>query len=315
MKKRTARAQALIDSWNQDTSLNESYSLAKEMRKKNEAEAIAENERIENLHATKKAKALQERRAFISNLKSFLIESFLNHTFDKGLGNRSVIISEDTKNLNRSLVKAFVQEEGVDSLLATMKYKSNMLAEVADHIEKTIDNEVNDYDEEVATSSDSELADDLFNKLDGSQDYNDVTEIIRSRVSQATQNFIQKNMVDKLDIKDMMATTKEKIDAVRTGDPDKDEQIRQEQTFKMKRAIREMANRPHSIYEQLVINLTEGVLKNDKVKEKFTNESGRLNMDAIVERATSFYLMLEMVNSLQLKKMDHEYIQEAIKMQ
>ena len=113
-------------------------------------------------------------------------------------------------------------------------------------------------------------------------------------------------------IKEIMNNTTERLSAVRTGDDENDEQISHEQTVKMKRAIKENNNRPHSIFEQLVINLTEQVISDTKIKEKFTTESGRLDMDGIVDRSISMYTMLEMVNVLQLKDMDHEYIQSVI---
>ena len=81
----------------------------------------------------------------------------------------------------------------------------------------------------------------------------------------------------------------------------------------MKRAIAETAKRPHNIYEQMVINLTEQVLNNEALKEKFTVNK-KLDMDSIVERANSFYTLLETVNTLKIKKLDEDEIMKLIGM-
>ena len=75
----------------------------------------------------------------------------------------------------------------------------------------------------------------------------------------------------------------------------------------------ETAKRPHNIYEQMVINLTEQVLNNEALKEKFTVNK-KLDMDSIVERANSFYTLLETVNTLKIKKLDEDEIMKLIGM-
>lgn len=316
-KRRSAANQAIVDmlkAQQRQEAVSESSTPEKsESQKKLEKESKKEMEQYKNSKEYKRNQAIKERTEFRDKLKSFLMESWLNYVFDHSLGNKKSILSEDVLALNKSLIKTFVNEEGVDSLLTTMSHKSNLLAEVAKYINEAVDEELEEYDkEDTAPAIDSDLETDLYDKLDGSQDFEDISETIRDRVSLATQNFIQKNMVDKLDIKDLMNDTKNRLAATRTGDAEKDEQINNEQTIKMRRAIKEINNRPHSVFEQLVINLTEGVLANPKTKEKFTNESGKLDMDAIVDRSISMYTMLEMVNTLHLKDMDHDYIQSVI---
>ena len=284
-----------------------------ESQKKLEEETKKEKERYENSVAYKRKKAIEEKTEFRTKFKSYLVESVLNYVFEHSFGNKTSIMSEDVLNLNKSLVKTFVNEEGVDSLLSTMSTKSNLLAEVAKYVNEETEKVMEEYDEtDSMPAIDDDLRTDLYDKLDGSQDFEDVADTIRQRVSLATSNFINKNMADKIDIKDIMNDTKEKISSVRTGDDETDEQIKTEQTVKMRRAIKNINSRPHSVFEQLVINLTEGVISNPTAKERFTTESGKLDMNAIVERAISMYTLLEMVNTLNLKKMDEDYITSVI---
>ena len=317
IKKRSAANQAIVEMLKEqqqqnNDSLNSSTEKT-ESQKNLEKESKKEMEQYKNSKEYQRKESIKERTEFKNKLKSYLMESWLNYVFEHSLGNRKSVLSEDALNLNKSLIKTFVNEEGVDSLLTTMSYKSNLLAEVAKYINEAVEEELKEYDkEDTAPTINADLQNNLYDKLDGSQDFEEISDTIRERVSLATQNFIQKNMVDKLDIKEIMNNTKERLSAVRTGDDEKDEQISHEQTVKMKRAIKEINNRPHSIFEQLVINLTEQVISDPKIKEKFTTESGRLDMDGIVDRSISMYTMLEMVNALQLKDMDHEYIQSVI---
>ena len=317
IKKRSAANQAIVEMLKEqqqqnNDSLNSSTEKT-ESQKNLEKESKKEMEQYKNSKEYQRKESIKERTEFKNKLKSYLMESWLNYVFEHSLGNRKSVLSEDVLNLNKSLIKTFVNEEGVDSLLTTMSYKSNLLAEVAKYINEAVEEELKEYDkEDIAPTINADLQNNLYDKLDGSQDFEEISDTIRERVSLATQNFIQKNMVDKLDIKEIMNNTKERLSAVRTGDDEKDEQISHEQTVKMKRAIKEINNRPHSIFEQLVINLTEQVISDPKIKEKFTTESGRLDMDGIVDRSISMYTMLEMVNALQLKDMDHEYIQSVI---
>lgn len=317
IKKRSAANQAIVEMLKEqqqqnNDSLNSSTEKT-ESQKNLEKESKKEMEQYKNSKEYQRKESIKERTEFKNKLKSYLMESWLNYVFEHSLGNRKSVLSEDVLNLNKSLIKTFVNEEGVDSLLTTMSYKSNLLAEVAKYINEAVEEELKEYDkEDTAPTINADLQNNLYDKLDGSQDFEEISDTIRERVSLATQNFIQKNMVDKLDIKEIMNNTKERLSAVRTGDDEKDEQISHEQTVKMKRAIKEINNRPHSIFEQLVINLTEQVISDPKIKEKFTTESGRLDMDGIVDRSISMYTMLEMVNALQLKDMNHEYIQSVI---
>lgn len=313
-KKMSPAAAAALEAIQENETRKPGKTQSEIMSELNEAACAKEKEAPKYINEQKREKAIRERKEVKDNLQSYMLESWLGKVFHESLGNRLSVISEDTKALNKSLIKGFIQEEGADLLIKEMETKTNMLATVARYISEEVQNQLDKYDEEKEIDSEEDIQNNLFEKLDGSEEFDDVSDMIHQRVSQATQDFIQKNMVDKLNIKDIMNDTKEKIDNIRTGDQEVDEEIKQEHTVRMKREIRNVSKRPHSIYEQLVINLTEAVLKNDNTKKKFTTEAGRLNMDAIVERATSFYTLIEMVNTLHLKDMTNEYIQDMISM-
>ena len=313
MKKRSAAAEAALEAikrYEAEANYTHEVSTAELDEKLDYEKSI-----YENSNAFKSQKLNEAKSNFRSDVRSLLIESTLDYVVNKSFKNRLVVMSEDSKNLAKSLIKQFVAEEGAENLLYEMSTRSNLLAEVARYIKEEVDRECEEHNNCPDNMSvNPDIKDDLYNKLDGTEEIQDITDQINNRVSLATQNFIQKNMSNKMDIKDLMATTRDRIENVRTGSEEEDQEFAQEAAIRMKKEISKINNRPHSIYEQLVINITEAIVKNDDTRKKFTNESGKLNMDAIVERAQVMYTMLESINSLQLKKMTKEYIQEAISM-
>ena len=263
----------------------------------------------------KREKTVNEFNTFKMDVKNALLENLLNGLFNDSLGLTASTLSEDTKLFNRSLISNFIMEEGTEEILDRMKSTSRFTSEMASIIESKAEEIMDsvDPDDPTTYTVDSEEQINFYENIDCKDDIKDLTDIIKMRVSRATEEFIEKNIADKMDIKDIMATTKDNIDSIRSGDQDTDEAIAKEATIRMKRAIAETAKRPHNIYEQMVINLTEQVLNNEALKEKFTVNK-KLDMDSIVERANSFYTLLETVNTLKIKKLDEDEIMKLIGM-
>lgn len=285
--------------------------------KERESKDKSYSEAYANSNATRREKVLKEYKKFKNDLKTSLLESLLNGLFNDSLGNTKSIISEDTKAFNKSLVSNFINEEGVDNIIDKMRTTSLFTSEMASIIESTYNHilEGVDANDPETFKVDSEEEINFYDNIDSKDDIEDLTDIIRMRVSRATDQFIEKNIEDKMNIKDLMITTKEKIENIKTGDEDTDEQIAQESAMKMKRAVRKIEERPHNIYEQMVINLTKQIISNNDLKKKFTTESGKLNMDAIIEKADSYYTLLEMVNTLKIKDINEDYIKSIISME
>ena len=63
----------------------------------------------------------------------------------------------------------------------------------------------------------------------------------------------------------------------------------------------------------MVRNLSEAALKNEDAKGTLIDESGKLDMDAIVESAHCMYALLETVSTIQLEKVDIKYIEDTLK--
>ena len=80
-----------------------------------------------------------------------------------------------------------------------------------------------------------------------------------------------------------------------------------------KRKINEMRlNREKNIFHCVVESLTNSVLKDDVLKQKYMNEA-TIDMDKVVNSAQLIYTMIEMVNTTNMVDVDEAYMNEYIK--
>lgn len=255
-----------------------------------------------------KAKIQKEFSDFRYQVKTDILESVLSAIVQKALPK-----TLNEVNFVDSIVREFVEEEGTLELLDGMSTKTALLSEMAQNINEAYDEEIEDVDPSdqdtfVANTAPTNA---LISKIDGDEGMADITDVIKTKVSRATQEFIEKNVIDQQDIKDTLADTKEKIAAVKTGDDELDEEIREEQTVAMKRKIKAITNRQGGVFEQLVKNMSKSILTNEALKESYT-VNGQINMEAVVNRATCIYTLMETVNTLKIKPMDADSIDKFI---
>ncbi len=101
-------------------------------------------------------------------------------------------------------------------------------------------------------------------------------------------------------------------DEEESEDSDKVKEAKQEASILYHREINNRREkRIRNVFEQVVINLTNSILKDENLREEYI-EDGKLNMGAVVESAKCIYGFLETVNTLQLEKVDAKYIQNAL---
>jgi len=304
----------IIQALQEKAQMHENAVLEKKRQIENERrarnDALLKSYHESNIHLTRASKLSNLR----SNIKAELMEAALDTIFDKCFADNCYNKDELDDAFNDSIITNFISDEGIEHLLDRFESKTYMLSELALLIKETADKAVEDLDIDNVDSYvvNPELKQNLIDNIKGNEDIEDIADSIRFKVSRATEDFIHKNIVDKLNIKDIMLTTKEKLDDIKSGDDVLDQEIKQEQTLALKRRIREINNRPHSIFEQMVINTTEAILKNDELRNVFTLESGKIDMDKIVKRVTSYYTFLEMVNTMKMVDNIEKYIEEAL---
>lgn len=155
----------------------------------------------------------------------------------------------------------------------------------------------------------------LFDKLEDSQDVNDAVDIIAKRISDAETKFIEKNSEDKKKIENIVNKMQDRIDAV-TQDEDSDseeiETENQEAQIEATRRISEIRNdRFHTLYEMMVRDNMDYIYKNQTLNESYKVD-GKIDMTRVMDNSRTMYGWLETVNTIQLEKVNERYIQKLV---
>lgn len=156
----------------------------------------------------------------------------------------------------------------------------------------------------------------MFQELEKEKEVKDAIELIRSRVADAEQAFINRNAADKEKINNLLNKISDNIKTVeKISDNDSDEsKVAQESANLAKRRINEISsNRPLTIFEALTRNITANILKNEAVKENYITESGQLDTPVVVEAAKVMYGFLETLNTLQIESVNSDYVLSILK--
>jgi hypothetical protein len=270
-----------------------------------------------HLEDVKLANRFNKRVELGNKIKTELLEAALDTIFDMCFGNINCNNTDEDDAFDQTIISNFISDEGINDLLDRFESRTAFLSELTNIIREDSEDMEDDIDDDYDMDSysvDPDEVEDFIDSIKGNEEIQDIADTIRYRVSRATEDFMQKNLSDKMDIKDIMYDAKEKIDNIRTGDEDSDEAIKQEYTLLAKNKVNSLAKRPHSIFEQMVINLSKSILKDEKLKNKFTLKSGKLDMDTIIKRVTSYYTFLELATSLKMVNNNEKYIEEAIAM-
>lgn len=179
----------------------------------------------------------------------------------------------------------------------------------SDNKDKKEDKSKDDDDE------DSESNGKVFDELDKEEDVKKAVSLIRKRVSDAEETFIKRNTEDKKQINQLLNKISDNIKTVEDID-DKDDgksKVAEESANVARQKINEITeHRPLSIFEKLTRNLSTSIVRNTVTKEMYMTESGKLDMPAVYESARVMYGFLETLNTLQLEKVDKEYIKEIL---
>ena len=158
----------------------------------------------------------------------------------------------------------------------------------------------------------------MFKKLENDAEVTDAVDIIAKRISDAESEFIQKNAEDKKKIEQIVDKVDNRIKAVTDSDkaPEEKEQEAEEAQQEATRLITDIKEqRFHSVFEELVKDNFDYIMKDNVLKETYTDVDGTINVAQIVESSRVMYGFLEFVNTIQLEKVNSEYILKVIKNQ
>ena len=267
----------------------------------------------EDLRAAHEAK-LDRFYEYKNDVKNVLLSEALMGIYKKSMVNPS----ERELRLGKTLIENYVKETGAAKLLRNMKFsESAILLEVKDAVENFYNSITDDADaEEISTQTiKPEVIDDFWKQIDKSDDMEDITDLIRLRVSDAEEEFVNKNQEDKQNVKTILQQTATRVQNAKAGnDNDYAEAVEESETRLAKDAIYRIQHEGnHNVFDKMVRNISEAAIKDENAKKEFVLENGRLDMDKIVESARCMYTLLEMVSTLKIENVDEKYIEETLK--
>lgn len=230
----------------------------------------------------------------------------------------TMILTDTTKIIGESLVDDYIKEHSADAILRNMSGKTYLLDRI-----KTI---VEEAEEEVMDKSDAddpetqevpeETKEEMFNKMEKEDDVDSAVEIIAQRISSAEEEFIKKNAEDKQKIEDIIDNINNRLQAAKEDPSNSDEdvkEIEQEMNFEINKKINSIReDRPHSVFEVMVREVSDTIMRTKTGKEDYLEESGDLNMNAVIDSSKCIYGFLEFLNTVGLEKVDAKYIKETL---
>lgn len=246
---------------------------------------------------------------FVAESKSFLLTEALYHLFTKCV---PASAPESLTKLGRGVIESFVNEEGATNLLIGMKGKTLLLDELNRVIEESHKKVCKGCEgKEVPfkiPKQDIKILHDDIDELEA----DDITKEIAKRVSAAEEEFIKSNLDDKKQMDALATATQEKINAVKAKNADVEMSIKQEHTALYHRQLERIESRKKNILEGMVLRLSKAIVTEDTVRSQYTDNTGKLDMNSIIESAEIMYTVLEMMNTIRLKNVTPAYIKEVL---
>jgi len=157
----------------------------------------------------------------------------------------------------------------------------------------------------------------MFNKLEKDNDVNSAVEVIAKRISDAETEFIKKNAEDKEKIKNIVNQVDDRLKAVNQADNASEEEKEEDSTEAKQEAARLIANakndRFRSVFDMMAQDNFQYIMKDDGALKESYMSDGRLDVSKVIESTRVMYGFLEFVNTIQLEKVDENYISKVLK--
>ena len=290
--------------------VEQEYMERDRLRKVREMREIEEIQESIDARESTRQEALKKKKSFAEfsmGIKDSLLAESMISIYEASLPN-DLKLNPANKNIGIGMINTFIKENGTNNILTNVKYNSLFLSELGRMVNtyhKAIIEKVDTEDPDFKL--DSYYKDDFFDNLKG-EDFDELTDTIRMRVSDAIEEFIQSNINNKIDIDEVITHTKDKIDNAGYGTS---EEVKQEYANIGKRRIEKIKNRKYGILESIVQKISKSAITNKTIAESYT-EDGKLNMDKIVESATAIYTFLEMLNTAKFVNIDESYVKNFL---
>lgn len=267
-----------------------------------------EKQKIADLKHNAKVKIMKY-NDFKEDVKFEVLHKALTRLCENSLRNPT----DEQINACSNLIESYIKDNGMYNVLRRMSNSRNLLLrELAEDIKNTSEELINSAQEdEEGYTINKDTIDDFIKEIDNNDDINDVTNIIRLRVSNAEEDFVNKNERDNENIKTILKDTAERVkNAKDDNDNDYAEEIEESE---MRIASKEIYKIQHENRNSVFDRIVKTIAKNSLLtsNEAVTN-GNKINVEAVVDIAKSVYTVLEMFSATLLEKVDDEYINNTI---
>lgn len=267
-----------------------------------------EKEKIADLKHNAKVKIMKY-NDFKEDVKFEVLHKALTRLCENSLRNPT----DEQINACSNLIESYIKDNGMYNVLRRMSNSRNLLLrELAEDIKNTSEELIDTAQEdEEGYTINKETIDDFIKEIDNNDDINDVTNIIRLRVSNAEEDFVNKNERDNENIKTILKDTAERVkNAKDDNDNDYAEEIEESE---MRIASKEIYKIQHENRNSVFDRIVKTIAKNSLLtSNEAVTDGNKINVEAVVDIAKSVYTVLEMFSATLLEKVDDEYINDTI---
>lgn len=220
---------------------------------------------------------------------------------------------ESTNIIRDTVIRGFIKENGVESIIRTFNTKSLFLADIAKAVKEATDDVVKANEDKLKNPDtkvdditvDPEYQDSFIDKMgQQKEEIEDVGAMVQSHVANNVEDFIASNVEDKQQIKEILDEVKEKVANIKAANADVAEDIKESMIIGAKRKIYNVKSAKKSILEAMVKHLAKRVIAENHTE--FLTESKTINTDKIVETAECMLTMLVLSEALGFKLNEQE---------
>ena len=163
------------------------------------------------------------------------------------------------------------------------------------------------------SEGESDSKEDMFEKLENDDTVGSAVHVIAQRIADAESEFIKKNAQDKQKIEKIADKIDDRIKAVTQSDKSDEEKDKAEEQLKNEatRLTNEIKNRNMTVFEEMMNSNTNYIMKDESLLESYSVD-GRMDISKVVESTRVQYGFLEFLNTVQLEKVDENYIKKMI---
>ena len=255
-----------------------------------------------------------DRMKFLEDAKTAFVSSCIFKIFEE-----SYVDELDARDriIAKNLISNFVRESGASELLRRFKYENVLLAEMAKvcnnaynailEAEEECENGECDDNHPMEFKLDNTIVDDFYKDL-ANVDTQEASDSIKAKVSDAITEFIDTNIENKMDFKDIISSAQEQIATA------KDESTAEYYRDYAQGTINEMKNtRYKNVFHHLVEALTKATYKDKSLNRKYVHEAS-VDMDSIVNSAKLIYTLMEVQQTTGMVSEDYikKYIESFV---